>query len=58
MNQMVIIVECSRGNETVGDAWLETGIFDENTPLHVVRDWAAQIKHHGGKVILTEPVSD
>ena len=58
-DKMIAIVECASGNGAVGSMWLVTAIFHEDTPLHVVRDWAYQIPHsHDGKLILSEPTDE
>ena len=56
-NVVVVVIEKSRGNESVGDMWLETKIFDKNEPVKSIMDWA---KKRGvtGKIILTIPEED
>jgi len=39
-NQYVIIREHSAGNESVGDMWKETKIFDGSVTLDDAMDWA------------------
>ncbi|MBT3042245.1 MAG: hypothetical protein KME67_05225 [Candidatus Thiodiazotropha sp. (ex Codakia orbicularis)] len=36
----VIIREMSAGNESVGEMWQETKVFDDNTTLQAVMAWA------------------
>ena len=55
---IVAIKEKSAGNETVGDKWLETKIFDENTPINEIIKWSQNdfMKPAcGGKLIITVP---
>ena len=40
MTKFVVIRDMSAGNETVGDMWQETKIFDETVTLHEVMQWA------------------
>ncbi len=58
MSDIVIVMERSDGNETVGQTWLETAIFDHTTSLQMVLEWASE---HGGvssnKTIITVPSS-
>lgn len=37
--EIVAIKEMSAGNETVGEMWKETKIFNENTTLKEVMEW-------------------
>jgi hypothetical protein len=48
---IVIIQECSRGNETVGDMWQETLICNENTTLKEILDWRKKIYGSGRTII-------
>ena len=41
---VVARLSMSAGNETVGEMWDETAIFDGETPLRDVLDWAAMKK--------------
>ncbi len=54
MEQFVVVAERSGGNETVGDAWLETKIFFADTTLKEAYEWA-QKKRVSGKTIITKP---
>ena len=38
--QYVVIVDHSAGNETVGNMWKETKVFDGNVTLEKVMKWA------------------
>jgi len=38
--KVIAILDKSAGNDTVGEMWQETAIFDENTPLKEVLLWA------------------
>ncbi len=49
--KIVVIKDMSAGNESVGDMWQETKIFDGETPLREVLLWGGYKK----KVILTIP---
>jgi hypothetical protein len=49
--QMVVIRDMSAGNDTVGEMWQETKIFDEDTPLSEVMQWAGPRK----RVTITIP---
>jgi len=40
MTQFVIIKDMSAGNESVGEMWQETKIFDGDTTLKQVMEWA------------------
>lgn len=52
--QVVAIAEKSAGNESVGDMWLETKIFNKDTLLSDVIDWATELDV-SGKLIITVP---
>lgn len=38
--KVIAILELSAGNETVGEMWKETKIFDENTHVKEIINWA------------------
>ncbi len=38
--KVIAILDRSAGNETVGEMWQETAIFDESTPVGKILDWA------------------
>lgn len=40
--QVVAILDRSAGNDTVGEMWQETKVFDQKTPLFEVMKWAAR----------------
>ncbi|HUU87133.1 MAG TPA: hypothetical protein VMX17_05195 [Candidatus Glassbacteria bacterium] len=40
MSQYVVIKDMSAGNESVGEMWQETKIFDGSATLDEVMDWA------------------
>ena len=55
---IVAIKEKSEGNETVGNSWLETKIFDEDTPVSEIIKWSqdgSMKPAYGGKLIITVP---
>lgn len=43
----VAVLECSAGNETVGDMWTETHVCGQNTTIAELMNWKA--KHPNGK---------
>jgi len=53
---MVVIKEHSAGNESVGEMWKETKIFDELATLKDVMDWALSPDedHSRRNIILTK----
>ena len=57
-SQVIAIGECSAGNESVGDMWLETKAFDKNTPVKDIIRWAED-RNVTGKLIITinEPLT-
>jgi len=40
MNQYVIIIDKSAGNETVGETWQETKIYPSTATLEEIMKWA------------------
>lgn len=60
-NQYVIIRDHSAGNDTVGDMWQETKIFDGSATLDEVMVWAmngevARDENHSRqKITITKP---
>ncbi len=38
--KIVAIKHCSAGNETVGEMWHETKIFEIDTPIEKIMKWA------------------
>lgn len=54
--KVVAIQECACGNESVGSMWIETGIFNTDTPIREILSWASGLSHSdGGKLIITIP---
>jgi len=51
--QYVAILECSQGNDTVGDMWLETLICTPTTTVKELVDWKKE-NYSKGKLIITE----
>ena len=51
--EYVAILECSAGNDTVGDMWLETLICKSNTTVEELIEWKKE-KYSKGKLIITE----
>ena len=43
--EIVAILDRSAGNESVGEMWQETKVFDQNTTLFDVMKWAAGKTH-------------
>ena len=39
-NRVVVIKDMSGGNESVGEMWQETKIFDINDPIKSIIDWS------------------
>ena len=56
MSEIVAIKDMSAGNDTVGEMWQETRIFDSEAPLSAVMDWACPNPGNSRKrVTLTRP---
>ena len=53
--KFVVIQECSGGNESVGNEWLETKIFNGCVSLEEVFNWKATLNGACGKLIITLP---
>jgi hypothetical protein len=49
--KIVIIQECSGGNDMVGDMWQETLICDENTTLKEILAWRKKVRGSGRTII-------
>ncbi len=47
--KIIAMVNRSSGNETVGDMWTETRIFEESQTLLEVYDWVEKITNSLGK---------
>jgi hypothetical protein len=59
--EIVAVKEKSAGNESVGEMWLETGIFDESTPVGDIIKWSQNGRmryNDGGRLIITVPKTD
>jgi hypothetical protein len=57
---VVIIKDMSEGNESVGEIWKETKIFEDTDTLADVLKWAcgsdlSQVKHTRKNIVLTVP---
>ncbi|KKL57463.1 hypothetical protein LCGC14_2235210 [marine sediment metagenome] len=58
-NDFVIIKDMSAGNESVGEMWQETKIFDGENTLNEVMDWAIGDAETSKKHIqITKPEPD
>lgn len=58
MSSIVVIRDMSAGNESVGEMWQETKIFDESASLKEVMDWATEHDQAGysrKRITLTKP---
>ena len=51
MNKVVAIKDMSAGNDSVGEMWKETKIFNAYDPISAVMEWAGKKKN----VVLTIP---
>jgi len=49
----VAILECSHGNDTVGDMWLETLICKPDTTVKELIEWKKE-KYSKGKLMITK----
>ena len=56
--KVIAIKHCSAGNESVGEMWKETAIFDFDAPIRKVLDWAKISTEHQSKVCLEITVGD
>ena len=52
---IVAIQECSAGNESVGNMWLETHIFNRSEPIANVLKWADSLPCANGRLIIRAP---
>ena len=41
MDKVIATIHRSDGNETVGEMWNETAIFDKDAPISAVMQWAS-----------------
>lgn len=54
--KIVILQECSAGNESVGNEWVETGIFEDTQTLAEVLEWRKQLgRGEQGRLMITVP---
>ena len=54
--KVVVILECSGGNESVGNEWHETAVFDHDATLLDVLAWRERHNNHAlGRLIITLP---
>ncbi len=56
--KVVVIVDNSAGNESVGEMWKETKIFDSDNKIMDVIDWVAFISNgniHKKNIVITVP---
>ena len=56
--KIVAVKEKSAGNETIGDMWLETKIFDEKISVGDIIRWSQDGRmdsRNGGRLIITVP---
>ena len=51
----VIVLECSAGNDQVGDMWLETFICKSETTIEEIMRWKKETRSFGkGRLMITE----
>ena len=50
----VIVLECSAGNDSVGNMWLETYICSSKTTLEEIMKWKSEKPGRGGRLMITE----
>ena len=59
MSQYVIIKDMSAGNESVGEMWQETKIFDGTATLDEVMSWAIEfdplVSYSRKRITITKP---
>jgi hypothetical protein len=48
--RVIATQEKSAGNAEIGDMWIETKSFPDDTPIRDIMEWAGQC---GGKLIIT-----
>ena len=53
--KIVAVKECSAGNTSVGNEWLETCIFDEDATIKDVLKWAngTSLSTKGSRLMIT-----
>lgn len=49
MEKVIAIKDMSAGNESVGEMWQETKIFDKGEPIFNILKWAFPDAEHDGK---------
>lgn len=56
-NEIVAMKERSAGNESVGEMWIETAIFHQDTTVREILKWADKISNNskGGRLMLSVP---
>lgn len=52
--KIVAIKEMSNGNDSVGNMWLETKIFDAQTPVIEILMWAGDLRITGNRQIISQ----
>ena len=52
--QYVIVQECSAGNDSVGNMWLETFICNSKTTIEEIMRWKSNKSGSGGRLMITE----
>ena len=52
--QYVIVLECSTGNDSVGNMWLETYICKPETTIEEIIKWKEEKSGRGGRLMITE----
>jgi hypothetical protein len=53
--EIIIVQECSAGNDSVGDMWLETAIFNYDSTLQDVINWRDGLPGSNGRLMITIP---
>ena len=44
-SQIIAILECANGNDTVGEMWKEAGEFESSQPISDVIEWACKMQN-------------
>ena len=52
--QYVIVLECSAGNDSVGNMWLETYVCNPETQLREIMKWKEEKAGSKGRLMITE----
>ena len=59
MKKIVVIKDMSAGNDTIGETWQETKVFDETATLKEAMDWGIADRHikdfSAKRIIITRP---